>query len=181
MKRLSWRSCFHSPRSPRAQLSWPPKRGAPICSCLSWGAAVPSQEREASVPHRSEPCGRGSANVELLGAWGVSHHADACGRLLSLTWGAEGAHTPPLLFFSSPLLAHGQGERGEEVPEGSLPVLPGGLHAEVLLLAPTRPAGRSSSWRKVLCLSPFPSISWFVASSGLKSHFQYDAHLLTHW
>lgn len=53
LKRLSWRRCFHSPRSPRAQLSWPPKRGAPICSCLSWGAAVPSQEREASVPHRS--------------------------------------------------------------------------------------------------------------------------------
>lgn len=69
-----------------------------------------------------------------LGIWGVSLHAEACRRLLLLTWGAEGAHTPPLLFFSSPFLAHSQGG-GEEVPEGSLPALPGGLHREVLLAA----------------------------------------------
>lgn len=47
-------------------------------------------------------------------------------------------HTPHLCSSSRPRSwPMAKGERGEEVPEGSLPVLPGGLQAEVLLLAPT--------------------------------------------
>ena len=112
LKTLPLRSCFNSPRSPQAQLSWRPSMG-PQCSCLSWGTAVLSQVSDASVPNHlcaTTSSQQGCSEQGALWDLDMSHDTSSRRRPVFLTWEAGGADTPPLLCFSSSFLAHSQGQ-----------------------------------------------------------------------
>ena len=127
----------------------------------------------------SPRCRRAQLSTGPRGIGDMSQDTGSHGGPAFLTWGAGGADTPPLLFFSSSFLARSQGE-GQ--PRGPFPALPGGWRSGRALAPSVLPfASWACSVWEAPCSLAFLSSSLSVASSGFQLHLQRDMRLLTHW